>query len=168
MAARDVLKNFAAWVDGKGYAGQVEEYNPPDLSLQVEDFRAGGMNAPIALDMGQEALETSIGLASYDADILALWGVAPGRSIPLTVRGAVESYDGTVGAVVHSMRGKITTMARGAWQAGQKPSLTITMRLDYYREERDGAVITEIDVINMVRIVGGVDQLAAQRAAMGL
>lgn len=168
MAARDVLKNLNLFVDGRGYAGQIDEYNAPDLAIQTEDYRGGGMDAPVALDMGMEALETSFALAAYDADVLALFGVAEGQTVPFTARGALESYDGTVKPVVHQMRGKITRMARGTWAPGQKAALTITMRLDYYSERVDGVTINEIDVLNMVRIVGGVDRLAAQRAAIGL
>lgn len=168
MAARDVLKNINLFVDGRGYAGQIDEYNPPDLSLQTEDYRGGGMDAPTTLDMGQEAMEASFALIAYDADVLALWGVAEGQVVPFTARGALESYDGTVKPVIHTMRGKITTIARGTWAPGQKPTLTVTMRLDYYKEEINGVVISEIDVINMIRIAGGVDRLAEQRAALGI
>lgn len=168
MAAADVLKNLNLFVDGRGYAGQIDEYNAPDLSLTTEDFRGGGMDAPIALDMGMEALETSFGLSAYDADVLSLFGVSQGNAVAFTARGALESYDGTVKPAIHTMRGKITTIARGTWTPGTKASLTITMRLDYYKEEVDGVTISEIDVINMVRITGGVDRLAAQRAALGI
>lgn len=168
MAARDVFKNLNLFVDGKGYAGQVDEYSPPDLAIQVEDYRGGGMDAPVALDMGQEGLETSFALIAYDADVLALWGVAEGQTVPFTARAALESYDGTVKPVEHVMRGRITTIARGSWTPGQKSALTITMRLDYYKETHNGVVTHEIDVVNMIRIVGGVDRLAAQRAALGI
>lgn len=168
MAARDVLKNINLFVDGRGYAGQIDEYNAPDLTIQTEDYRAGGMDAPIAIDMGMEALETSFSLIAYDADVLSLFGVAEGQQVPFTARGALESYDGAVKPVVHTMRGRITSLARGTWAPGQKPALQVTMRLDYYKEEIDGVTINEIDVVNMVRIVAGVDRLAAQRAAIGI
>lgn len=168
MAARDILKNFSLFVDGRGYAGQIDQYSPPDLSLTVEDFRAGGMDAPIALDMGQEGMETSFVLAAYDADVLRLWGVRQGGAVAMTARGALESYDGTVRPVVHRMRGTITSLQRGDWQPGTKAQLTVTARLDYYAEEIAGETVTEIDVINMVRVIGTVDQLAAQRAALGI
>jgi P2 family phage contractile tail tube protein len=168
MAARDVLKNINLFVDGRGYAGQLDEYNPPDLTLTTEDYRAGGMDAPVALDMGMEGLETSFTLIAYDRDVLALYGVAEGNKVPLTARGALESYDGTVTPVVHKMRGKVTSVARGTWAAGQKPSLQITMRLDYYKEEHGGQVVHEIDVENMIRIVNGADRLAEIRAALGI
>lgn len=168
MAARDVLKNLNLFVDGRGYAGQIDEYNAPDLSITTEDYRAGGMDAPIAIEMGQEPLETSFSLIAYDADVLALWGVAEGASVPFIVRGALESFDGTVKPVRHEMRGKITSIGRGTWAPGQKPALTITMRLSYYKEVHDGSTLHEIDVENMIRIVNGTDRLAAQREAIGL
>ena len=55
MAARDVRKNFNLFVDGKGFAGQIEEFTPPKLTLKTEEFRAAGMDAPIELTMGLEA-----------------------------------------------------------------------------------------------------------------
>ena len=168
MPARDVLKNLNLFVDGRGYAGQVDEYPAPDLTLTTEDYRGGGMDAADAIEMGMEPLETSFALIAYDADVLALWGVAQGETVPLIVRGALESFDGTVKPVVHEMRGKITSLARGTWAPGQKPALTVTMRLTYYKETHNGTVLHEIDIQNMVRIVNGTDRLAAQRAALGL
>ena len=167
MAASDILKNFAIFVDGRGYAGECQSYTPPALAIQTEDFRAGGMDAPIRLDMGMEALECSFVLNQYSAEVLALFGVSEGSRVPFVGRGALESYDGTVKPVAHTMRGKITRMERAEWRAGQAAPLTISMALDYYKEEIAGVVISEIDVINMVRVVNGVDRQAAIRAAIG-
>lgn len=168
MAARDILKNINLFVDGRGYAGEIQDYNPPDLSLQIEDHRAGGMDAPIGLDMGMEALETSFNLTAYDADVLRLFGVSEGNKVPFTARGALESYDGTVKAVIHTMRGKITKLARGTWAPGTKPALQVTMRLDYYKEEHDGQTLHEIDIENMKRVINGTDRLSEQRSALGI
>lgn len=168
MAARDILRNFNLFVDGRGYAGNVSEYSPPALAVQTEDFRAGGMDAPVGLDMGMEALEASFILTAYDFDVLTLWGVSEGTRINLTARGAVESYDGTVKASVHRLRGRITRVERAAWTPGRQAPLTLTVRLDFFAEELDGRQIHEIDVPNMTRIINGVDQLAERRAALGM
>lgn len=168
MAARDVIKNLNLFVDGRGYAGQVEEFNPPKLTLKTEEFRAGGMDAPVELTMGMEKLEADFSLISFDADVLSLFGVAEGFSVPLTMRGALESLDGTVKPVVISTRGKIKEIDNGSLKPGEKPSMKVTMALNYYRLEHNGAVIHEIDVENMVRVINGVDALAATRAALGL
>jgi P2 family phage contractile tail tube protein len=168
MAARDVLKNFNLFVDGRGYAGQVQDYTPPDLTAMTEDFRAGGMDGPIAIPLGIEALTASFSLLAYDADTIAQWGVSVGGVVPLTIRGALESYDGSVKPVVHLMRGRITSLSRGTWTPGAIAPLTVTMRPDFYSETIDGVVISVIDLENMIRIIGGVDQLASQRAALGI
>jgi len=168
MAAEDILKYLNLIVDGRGYAGKIEEYNPPDLTLSTEDFRGGGMDAPIDIEMGMEKLNCSYVLTSYDADVLALRGVKTGSGIQLTARGSLESLDGTTKPVVHNMTGKLISMARGTWGSGKKPSLTITQSLTYYREVHNQRTIMEIDKINMIRIIDGVDQLAEHRANIGL
>jgi P2 family phage contractile tail tube protein len=168
MAAEDILKYLNLIVDGRGYAGKLEEYSPPDLTISTEEFRGGGMDAPIDIDMGQEKLTSSFVLTSYDADVLALWGVKDGSTVQLTAKGSLESLDGNTTPVVHNMQGKLISISRGTWGSGNKPSLTINMGLRYYREVHGQRTINEIDVINMVRVVDGVDQLAAHRANIGL
>lgn len=168
MAAEDIIKYLNLSVDGRGYAGKIEEYSPPDLTLITEAFRAGGMDGPIDLDMGMEGLTSNFVLTSYDADVLALWGVKKGAGVQFTARGSMESLDGTTKPVVHNMTGKIISLARGTWGSGNKPSLTTGISLSYYREVHNGRVTTEIDLINMVRIIDGVDQLADHRANIGI
>lgn len=168
MPVRDVIKNLNLFVDGRGYAGQIDEYAPPDLTLLIEDYRGGGLDGPLPIEMGQEAMETSFSLISYPANVLKLWGVAQGETVPLTARGVLESFDGGTKPLVHEMRGLITSLQRGPWQPGQKPALNIQMRLSYYKEVIDGELIHEIDIPNMIRIVEGVDRLAAQRSALGI
>lgn len=168
MAARDVTKNINLFVDGRGYAGQVEEINPPKLTLKTEEFRAGGMDAPIELTMGLEKLEADFSLVSYDKDVLAMFGVAEGVTVPFVAREALESFDGTVTPVVYTMRGKIKEIDPGTKKPGEKPSLKISLALTYYKMQHGGTVVHEIDVQNMVRIVNGVDVLIAQRAALGI
>jgi P2 family phage contractile tail tube protein len=168
MAARDVRKNFNAFIDGRGYAGQVDEFNPPKLTLITEEFRAGGMDAAIDVNMGMEKLTADFSLKAYDSNVLALWGVAEGQQVPFVLREALESFDGTIKSVVHTMRGKILGMDPGTSKAGEMPNLKCDLSLTYYKLVHDGVTIHEIDVENMVRIVNGVDQLANMRAALAI
>lgn len=168
MAARDVRKNLNLFVDGYGQAGQIEEFNAPKLTLQTEDFRAGGMDAPTSIGMGMEKLTTDFSLVSYRRQVLALFGVAEGQTVPFVAREALESHDGTVTPVVHTMRGKIVEMDPGTSKPGTLAPIKVTMDLTYYKLEHGGVIVHEIDVENMVRVVNGVDVLAQQRAALGL
>ena len=168
MAARDVRKNINLFVDGRGYAGQVEEFNAPKLALKTEEFRGGGMDAPVELTMGMEKLEADFALISFDRDVLALFGVSEGSQVPFVARESLESWDGAVTAVVHTMRGKIRKLDPGTSKAGDKPSLKVEIALSYYKLQHGDRVIHEIDVENMVRVVNGVDSLAEVRAALGM
>ena len=168
MAARDVRKNHHISVDGRGYAGQSEEFNAPKLALTAEEFRAAGMDVPIDVTTGMEKLVTDFSLKAYDADVLALFGVAQGASVPFIVREGLESFDGTVKTVIHTMRGKIMELDPGTSKPGELPSLKITMSLVYYKMQHNGKVIHEIDAENMVRVINGVDALKAMRDALGI
>lgn len=168
MAARDIRKNFNMFVDGRGYAGQVDEFVPPKLTLVTDEYRAGGMDAPIDITMGMEKMTASWSMKTYDRDILALFGVKEGAQVPVTVREALESHDGTTTAVVRSLRGKITEIDEGTSKPGEAAVMTITMSLNYYKMTHGGRVVHEIDVENMVRIINGVDALAGIRSALGM
>lgn len=165
---RDILKNLNLIVDGRGYAGQIDDFSPPDLTMVTEEYRAGGMDAPVDISMGMEGLKTSFNLIAYDRDVLNLFGVAEGNLVQFTARGALESFDGTRTTVIHNMRGKIVSISRGSWAPGKKPQLGINMSLTYYKEEHGGQVTHEIDIENFKRVVNGTDQLAEERSALGI
>lgn len=164
----DILKNMALFVDGRGFAGNVEELTLPKLTLKTEEFRNGGMDAPIEVEMGMEKLESEFTLTRFDKSVLKLFGLAPGQLTPLTIRGAVISDDGTQTAVVVNLQGIVREMDPGNWKPGEKATLKIMMALRYYKLTHGGDVVHEIDIPNMVRTIGGVDQLSAVRSALGI
>jgi P2 family phage contractile tail tube protein len=168
MSVRDVIKNFNLFVDGRGYAGQVEEFNPPKLTTKDEEFRGGGMDGSVEIEMGIEKLEADFSMLAFDRAVLSLWGVAVGKVVPFVLRAALQSEDGTVTAIAHTMRGRVKALEPGALKAGDKSSLKVSLALSYYKLDHGGTTVTEIDVENMVRMVGGTDVLAAQRAALGI
>lgn len=167
MTASDMLKAFSVFVDGRGYAGEVSEFQPPKLALTTEDFRAGGMDAPLALETGMEKLECTMTMPKNCADMLSLFGLTTGDNTPITARGSLESWDGTKTPVVIQMRGRMRACESGAWKGGESAAQTYTFDLSYYKREQGGVVLHEIDIINMIRIIGGVDQLEARRNALG-
>ena len=169
MAAADrILKNFSLSLDGIGYVGKVDTAQIPALTLATEEFRAGGMDAPIKLDMGQEAMEAEFTLSSFDNDAIALWGRADTSNLALTLRGALEDADGTVTPLIVNISGPVQGLEAGEMQAGQKGELSFTQNVRTLRWTQDGEVLIDLDIPNMVRIVNGVDQLAEKRAALGI
>lgn len=168
MAARDVRKNFNLFVDGTSYAGQVDEVTPPKLTLKTEEYRAGGMNTPVKLGMGTEVMDADFTMVAFDRKVLALFGIAEGQFVQFTLRENLESYDGTATPVIHSMRGKITEFDQGTVKAGDKPAIKVALNLSYYKLQHGDVVVQEVDAVNMIHIVNGVDIMATQRANLGI
>ena len=165
---RNVRKNFNFYVDGKGFAGNVESWTAPKLTLKEEDFQGGGMFGPTGITLGHEKLEAEVVFLADDADILASFNVVEGKVFPFTAREALESSDGTVTAVVHNMRGKVKEIDRGETKAGEKSTVKLSLSLNYYKVTHGAVVAQEIDVINMIASQNGVDLLAPIRSALGI
>ena len=161
------LKNFTAFVDGHGYLGRVTEIETPKLSLKMEEYRAGGMDAPVELDMGMEKLETTLTFAEYDDAIFKKFGLTNGNSVPLTLRGVREN-DASTDEIIIVLKGGYKELDTGSWKAGDEASLKASVACRYYKLTIGGKTLVEIDVENMVRKIGGVDQLAKQRKALGI
>lgn len=164
----DILKNMNLFVDGHGNAGNIEEITLPKLTAKTEEFRNGGMDAPVEVEMGMEKLEMDFTLTRFDKTILKLFGLAPGNIKPLTIRGVLVSEDGTKTAAVIQARGMLKEVDAGSWKAGDKAVLKLTVALRYYKLLINDEVIHEIDIPNMIKIIDGNDQLAADRAILGL
>jgi hypothetical protein len=161
-----ILKGFSVSVDGRGYIGRVETAKLPDLNITTEDFRAGGMDAPVEFDQGMEKLDCSLTFAEYDPDLIRLFGLLSANT-PIVLRGAVQRQGEDAIGVVVRLTGGIKSITREDWSQGKKGSMTIVANCNKYTEEQDGVVLVDIDIINMKRIIGGTDQLAGQRALLG-
>ena len=169
MALPRVLKAFAAFVDGTNYMGEVPELTLPTLSRKMEEYRAGGMQGPVDLDFGQEKMEAELKGAGWLKDIAKKWGSHRHDAVMIRFAGALnddESEGWTPVEVV--MRGRLSEIDPGSSKAGDTTERTYKYVLTYYKEVVDGQVELEIDLVNLVENVGGVDNLAGMRAALGI
>ncbi|UTW01240.1 phage major tail tube protein [Marinomonas rhizomae] len=155
-------------VDGRGEVGLVDEYTPPSLELLTEEFRGGGMDASEDIDMGMAKMEVTFKMNGYDIEIMKLWGVAQGTTVPIVARGALKNDDGVVTTLLHTMSARVTKMEQETWKAGEKSGVVITASLPYFKVTHGSTVVIEIDVKGSKRIINGVDQLAGMRTALGL
>lgn len=162
-----ILKNFNVTVDGRGYAGRIDECVLPTLTIQTEEHRAGGMDAPVDIDLGMEKLEAELTFAEYDHELFRLFGLVDGNAVSVTLRGAIQS-SGEAEPVVINLRGSFKELDAGTWKAGDKATLKCMITARYYKLNINGDDIIEIDAENMVRVINGVDQLASVRSAIGV
>lgn len=169
MATPRVLKNFTVFINGRGSVGLCDEVTLPEFKLKTEDFRAGGLDTETELDMGQEKMNAKFTFADPDVQTLTLVGLAAGNSARVVAKGSfVRDSDNARVAVVAEMVGRIKSVGMGNWKAGDKNANEYEMGVNYYKLTVGGVEVYEIDVENMIRRVGGVDQLAGIRADIGL
>lgn len=166
MALPATLKAFTTFLNGKSYLGRCSGGTPPDLALKVMEYRDGGMDAPVEMDVGMNSLNMMI---SLDEPSAALTG-AFGTQGQLTLRGSYEGPGGTIIAIEHYGEGLIKEVKTNEFKAaGEKTGDQAgTMNCQYYRLTHDGQVLVEVDLVNGTRAINGVDQLAGRRAALGL
>lgn len=163
-----VLKNFNLTVDGRGYAGVVSTLTLPVLTTKMEEYRGGGMDAPIEIDQGMEKLECEFELFDYDENVLSLYGLADGAATQVTARGALRRDGNPAVAMVVNLTGVIKEFDPGDWEAGEVSKAKFSMALRYIKITVGGRVVIEVDKVNMIRRINGNDQLASIRAAIGV
>lgn len=160
-----ILKNFSVYVDGRGYAGRVDEITLPKLTIKTEEFQGAGMSAPVEIDMGMEKLEMDLTFSEYDPEIFKLFGLTNGKEIAFTIRGALQGTEDT-SPVVINVRGYFKDMDFDSWKPAEKASLKCSVACNYYKLTINGVVLIEVDPVNMIRNVNGIDQFSEIRQAL--
>lgn len=164
-----VLKNFNLFNDAKSYLGVAEDIKLPKLARKLEDFRGGGMDGEVGIDVGQEKLEMEFGCAGLMEQVFEQYGTTKVDGVMLRFAGAYQRDDTSqVQAVEVVVRGRHQEIDMGDVKGGDKGKLTVKSRLTYYKLTIDNKVKIEIDLLNMIFIVNGVDMLKEQRKAIGM
>ncbi len=164
----EVLYNTNLFVDGISLQGDVPSLTLPKLTLKTDDYRAGGMDAAVEIDMGTEKLEASFTTHGVRREVLKFFGQADLTAFNASFRGAFKGQKGAVKSVVATLRGGLKEVDPGEWKPGEKGEFKYAVAVTYYKLEIDGSVMFEIDPLNSIRVIDGTDQLAAVRAALGM
>ena len=163
-----VLFETNLFLGGISFSGDVPSVTLPKLTVKTDSFRGGGMGGEIEMDMGLEKLEASFVTTGVRRESMKYFGLADQTSCNAVFRGAFKGLGGKVTPVIATMRGMLKELDMGDWKPGDKAENKYAMALQYYKLEVDGRVMYEIDMVNAVRVIDGVDQLAAERSALGL
>lgn len=159
------IRNFNAFIDGVSFAGRVLEGKIPEVKLTTAAHRGGGMDGPVAQDMGTEAMQAEVTLAEWVPDLVTLIGTRKRMVLRPVARG---QHDFSADAFIATLGGLWSTNNFADLKPGSDMPLKLTLEVDYFRMLKDGDELFEIDIEAGKRVVGGIDQLAATRAAMGL
>ncbi|MDR3429013.1 phage major tail tube protein [Silvimonas sp.] len=169
MALPRTLKNMNVFHDGVSHVGQISEVELPKLTRKTDEFRGGGMDGGVEIDLGQEKIEMPLSYGGLMREMLQQYGIANISGVLVRFAGAYQRDDsGTVDAVEVIARGRWKEIDPGKAKPGDKSEFKATLACTYYKLSVNNVVDVEIDLVNMVFVSGGVDRLADQRRAIGL
>ncbi len=171
MAMPRKLKNLNLFNDGNNYLGVCKAVTLPVLARKMESYRGGGMNGPVKSDLGfsDDGLQLEWTLGGLDLVVLRQFGATRAAGVLLRFAGTYQQDDtGKYTAVEVVVRGRHETIDMGEATPGEDTEHSVTTTCSYYKLTVDGKVLVEIDLLNFIEFVDGVDLLAAQRRALGV
>jgi P2 family phage contractile tail tube protein len=100
---------------------------------------------------------------------LQQFGITRHDGVLLRFAGAYQRDDtGEVDAVEITVRGRHSAIDMGTGKPGDNSQFKVTTEVSYYKMTINGNEVIEIDIMNMIERIDGVDRLADQRRAIGL
>ena len=171
MALPRKLKHLNLFNDGNNWQGIVESLTLPKFTRKYEKYRGGGMPGAVDVDLGLDdsALDTEFSIGGTELLLFKQMGKATVDGIQLRFTGSIQRDDtGEVQAVELVVRGRHKEVDSGEWKTGESNTTKVTSTNSYAKLTINGEVLYEVDLINMVEIVDGMDLMEAHRNALGL
>lgn len=171
MAMPRKLKNLNLFNDGNSYLGVVKSVTLPPLGRKMEAYRGGGMNGSVKADLGfsDDGIQFEWKTGGLDLIAMRQFGSVNASGIMLRFSGAFQQDDtGDVSTVEVVVRGRHETIEMGDASPGEDTEHSITTTCSYYKLTVDNEDIIEIDLLNFIEKVDGVDMLEKQRQALGI
>lgn len=171
MAMPRKLKNMNLFNDANSYLGVAKSVTPPKLARKMEGYRGGGMNGSVKADLGMsdDGIQIEWTLGGLDLIAIRQWGATKADGVPLRWVGAYQQDDtGETVAVEIVVRGRHEEIDMGDAAPGEDTEHKISTTCSYYKLIVNGNEEIEIDLLNFIEKVNGVDMLEAQRKALGI
>lgn len=165
------MTNANVYVDGNNYAGQASEVELPNVPFKTVDHTGLGMIGTTELFSGIDKMEMNIKWNSFYPD--ALKAIAnPTKNIKMQIRSSLEVWeDGgrtQEQPVVVFVTANSKQFPGGTFKGQEKFEPAGTFVVTYYKLVINGVDIVEIDVLNNIFKVAGVDIMRNYRANLGL
>lgn len=169
MALPRTLRMFNVFVNGVSFVDQALELKLPKIAMKTEEYTGAGMLGPVKLLKAIEAMELEHTYNGPIREIVADFGAEKHDASLLRFMGSYsEEGTGTDQAVEIIVRGRHNEFDQGAAKGSENGNWKVKSDLTYYKQIVDGEEWLEIDVVNKIFRVMGVDRLADHRRNIGL
>jgi len=150
--------------------GRAEEVSLPDVKAKMSEHKAIGMVGSLELPSGIDKMEMKIKWNAIYPDTMKKFNdIFTARK--LQIRGSVESYTAEGRTAQVPAKCFVTVLPKniplGSFKQHDNVELEQMFTVTYFKLEVGGDPITEVDVLNNIYRVDGVDLLATFRANLG-
>ena len=161
------INDANCYLDGNKMIGVAASIDLSEVNMKTSTVSGMGINGELdSPTIGVfESIEQEVQfntLYSSFADMLS-----PLSTVNLTFRAAQQVYDKTGGYAFKGLRvvemGRVKKFKPGKIEKGESMEATVTIELTYILIENEGVKLVEIDKLNGVFVVNGVDMLAEIR-----
>lgn len=162
------INDYNVYLDGDKMIGVAASATLPEVNMKTSTVAGVGVNGELdSPTIGQfESMEQEIQFNTLYSSAMDM--LNPLSVVNLTFRAAQQVYDKTGGYSFKGLRvvemGRVKKMNPGKVEKGEAMEATVTMELTYLLIEVDGEQLVEIDKLNGVYKVKGVDMLAGVRS----
>ena len=171
MIIPDKLIAYRAYKDGKDLLG-IADVQLPDIESMVEAVKGAGIAGEVELPtLGHiGAMGMTINWRTVTGDLVAL--SAP-VAHALDFRASQQSYDSANGkiktsAVKHVVRAIPKKITPGKMETGASTESGNEFSVLYYKMVVDGQVAVEVDPLNYIYVINGVDYIPEVRKDLAL
>lgn len=161
------LKDFNYFGAGTSFIHQVPEITLPKIVEKTEAYRGGGMLGEVDVGLGLEKLELELTIGGLAVPLMRQLGMVSVASAISRFAGAYQDEGlgiWTSGELV--TRGKWVEFDPGSAKVGDDTEHKFKQTASYLRWDINGTTEIEIDFLNNIYRVGGVDRLAQLRAIL--
>lgn len=164
------LTNANVYMDGNNLLGRAEEIQLPQVKHKMADHKSLGMVASAEFFAGIDKLECKIKWNALYPEVLKK-AANPFVAVQIQVRASLETYNNMgrlaeVPAIAY-VSGTFKEFPLGNFKPQENAEYETTMSVNYAKLVVDGDEIFEIDVLQNIYKVDGVDVLSTYRINIG-
>lgn len=165
------VQDANVYVNGTSTHGQASEVSLPEIQFSKGEYKALGLIGTPAFFNGIEKMEATIKW-NYPENDVQIACANPRKSVDLMVRSNKMIYvngdlDSEVPVIVF-LRGTSNNHGTGNYKAKEDTDLSTKLDITYMKQVVNGQEIIEIDVLNNIFRIDGVDQLADYKKNLGI
>lgn len=158
-------------VNGASWMGRAEEVTLPELKSTQQEHKGLGLQGRTEFPAGFDKMEMKIKWSNaYDVDVMKI-AHDHFAAVNLEIRGAVDVYTGAgrtgMGKAIISVQGRFKGTTGGGFKQHESVDTESMLAVTYMKQVIDDIEVLEVDLINNIYRVNGVDLLAETRQILG-